>query len=310
MRPITRRAFLASSAAVAFAACTPGGSGSGSKQVVVAPQLAAEGNEPPVPTPASTLIPAPSPTPLPRGSEERVLLAGTPSETRLSIRHSGARGPATMVLGGVHGNEPGGWLAADEVASWEPTAGSLIVLPRANIQALNAFVRTFDEIADLNRMYPGDPDSVFLMERLAFEILQTCREFGVELLLDMHESWAFYAEHPPNSGTGALGQTITAGPGPQQDSFGQRIASIANPQVAQREQFIVREGTQFGRPTATAPSGQPQSLRGRSSLSAGGHVPGLTPILVEMGQTDQPLDRRVELHLITARAVLQLQGQI
>jgi len=28
-----------------------------------------------------------------------------------------------MVLGGVHGNEPGGWLAADEVATWQPAAG-------------------------------------------------------------------------------------------------------------------------------------------------------------------------------------------
>lgn len=226
------------------------------------------------------------------------------------IRHSGLRGPAMMILGGVHGNEPGGWLAADEVATWEPAAGSLIVLPRANAQAIGSFVRTFDEIADLNRAYPGNPESAFLMERMAYEILQTCREFKVELLLDMHESWAFYAEYPPNSGTGALGQTITAGPGPQQADLAQRMAAIANPQASKREQFIVREGSQFGRPTATPAPGQPTSQRGRSSLSAGGHVAGLTPILVEMGQTDQPLARRIELHLVTARAALELQGQL
>jgi hypothetical protein len=215
-----------------------------------------------------------------------------------------------MVLGGVHGNEPGGWLAADEVATWLPTAGSLIVLPRANVRALNSFVRTFDDIADLNRAYPGNPESTFLMERMAFEILQLCREFQVELLLDMHESWAFYAEYPPNSGTGALGQTITAGPGPRSADFAQRMAAIANPQVTTREQFIVREGNQFGRQTSTPAPGQTPSPRGRSSLSAGGHVSGLTPVLVEMGQTDQPLDRRIALHLITARAALQLQGQL
>ncbi len=224
------------------------------------------------------------------------------------IRHSGKPGPAVMVLGGVHGNEPGGWLAGDEVATWEPTTGSLIVVPRSNVQAISSFVRTFDEIGDLNRLYPGRADSPLLMEQMANAFLDTCREFRVQVLLDMHESWAFYAEYPPNSGTGALGQTITAGPGPRQADFAQKMAEIANAQASAREQFIVRDGTRLGRPTATPGAGQPN--RGTSSLSAGGHVTGLTPILVEMGQENQALERRIELHLITARAVLQLEGLI
>lgn len=245
---------------------------------------------------------------MPKGASERVLLEGTPSETHMVIRHSGVRGPAVMILGGVHGNEPGGWLAADEVATWEPEAGSLIVVPRSNVQAIASFVRTFDEIGDLNRLYPGRADSPFLMERLAFAFLETCREFKVEVLLDMHESWAFYAEYPPNSGTGALGQTITAGPGPKQADFAQRMAAIANLQASQREQFIVRDGTRLGAPTSTPAAGQ--ANRGRSSLAAGAAVSGLTPILVEMGQEDQSLERRIALHLVTARAVLELEGLV
>lgn len=211
-----------------------------------------------------------------------------------------------MVLGGVHGNEPGGWLAADEIATWEPAAGSLLVVPRANVQAIASFVRTFEEIGDLNRLYPGKADSGFLMEQMAFSICEIAREFHVELLLDMHESWAFYAEYPPNSGTGALGQTITSGPGPKQADFAQKMAEIANPQATNREQFIVRDGTRFGATTATPQPGQ--TSRGRSSLAAGAVVPGMTPILVEMGQEEQPLNRRIELHLITARAVMALEG--
>ncbi|MEJ5222783.1 MAG: hypothetical protein WHT63_12340, partial [Tepidiforma sp.] len=65
-------------------------------------------------------------------------------------------------------------------------------------------------------------------------------------------------------------------------------------------------GTRFGRPATPVPAGQPN--RGRSSLAAGGHVPGLTPILVEMGQLDQPLERRVELHRLAARSALELLG--
>jgi hypothetical protein len=309
---MTRRAFLASSAAVALASCTPGSGGnSGGSGKVVAPQIAADGTEPPTSTPTATATPSPTPTPIAKGIEERTLLAGTASATKMIIRHSGVRGPAMMILGGVHGNEPGGWLAGDEVANWEPAAGSLIVVPRANVRALNSFVRTFDDIGDLNRLYPGNAESPFLMEQMAHQFLETCREFKVSLLLDMHESWAFYAEYPPNSGTGALGQTITAGPGPQQADFAQRMAALANPEATQREQFIVREGSRFGRPTGTpSPNETPTATRGRSSLSAGGHVAGLTPILVEMGQTDQPVERRIQLHLVTARSAMQLQEML
>lgn len=312
MRPISRRTFLASSAAAALVACTPGNSGgSGAKPAVIAPGIAADGTAPPEPTATATPSPTATPTPIPRGMEERILLPGTTSQTNMIIRHSGVGGPAMMILGGVHGNEPGGWLAGDEVANWEPKAGSLIVVPRANVRALNSFVRTFDEIGDLNRLYPGNPDSALLMERMSFALMETCREFKVEILLDMHESWAFYAEYPPNSGTGALGQTITAGVGPKQNTIAQEIAALVNPGVTQREQFIVRDGTRFSRPDATpANPSTPTTQRGRSSLSAGSAVSGLTPILIEMGQTDQPLERRIQLHLMTARATLQLQEML
>jgi hypothetical protein len=74
--------------------------------------------------------------------------------------------------------------------------------------------------------------------------------------------------------------------------------------VTKREQLIVRDGTRFQRSDATRAADQQN--RGRSSLSAGGHVAGLTPLLVEMGQEHQAVERRIRLHLITARAALEL----
>lgn len=299
---------VAGMAGLAVAGCRGDGISSVPRQVEMR-----EADEPPAPgatatTAPSITPPSPTPAPTPRGTEIRKLLPGTPHETSLYIHHSGASGPAALVLGGVHGNEPGGWLAGDEVATWMPAAGTLLVVPRANVTALAAFVRTFEEIGDLNRLYPGDPDSPLMMERMAHAILEAAREFETRLLLDMHESWAFYAEYPPNSGTGALGQTITVGVGPLQPEFGQRLAGRVNPHLSAREQMIVRDGSRFARPTATPAPGQPN--RGRSSLAAGGHVAGLTPVLVEMGQTEQPLERRVELHLLTARAALELIGML
>src|SRR5687767_3809876 len=61
--------------------------------------------------------PAPTPTPAPpfviHGYEVRPLMAGTPHQNDLHIFGTGQPGPIILALGGVHGNEPGGWLAAD-----------------------------------------------------------------------------------------------------------------------------------------------------------------------------------------------------
>jgi predicted deacylase len=100
------------------------------------------------------------------------------------MEFSGKPGPVLMVLGGVHGNEPGGWLAAGEVSGWAPATGGLIVLPRANEIAAANFVRTTDELGDLNRLYPGSPGSALPMERLAAEIVAVAREFNVDVVLD------------------------------------------------------------------------------------------------------------------------------
>ncbi len=74
-----------------------------------------------------------------------------------------------------------------------------------------------------------------------------------------------------------------------------------------RDRLLVRDGATFRRMDNPA-TGGPTATRGRSSLALGGHVEGLTPVLVEMGQQDQPLERRVELHLAVARAALELVG--
>ncbi|MGD9932801.1 MAG: succinylglutamate desuccinylase/aspartoacylase family protein [Dehalococcoidia bacterium] len=300
---------LASGAAAIVAAGCGGGKGSrpaaaveGLATVVRTPQVAADG------TAVATAVPSPTPAPtaFAAGAEERALLVGTPWETTLSIRHSGSLGPAVLLLGGVHGNEPGGWLAAEELMAFQPRAGSLLVLPRANQLAMSDFVRTYDELGDLNRLYPGNAQSVLPMERLAAAIVAVSREFGVDVVLDLHESWAFYSTRT-QSGTAFLGQTITAGVGPRNPGFVSELVDRVNLRIGlERDYMVARDGSAFRRPETT-PTDQATS-RGRSSLSLGGHVQGLTPILVEMGQEDQPIERRVALHLLVAEEALTLLG--
>jgi hypothetical protein len=252
----------------------------------------------------ATAQPSPTPTPVPAGREERRLMAGTPWATPVHIANSGVSGPVLLVLGGVHGNEPGGWGAAEGIATWEPVRGRLLTIPHANVEAIALFARTTDELGDLNRLYPGSPESEFPMGRMAAEIVALAKQESVEVALDLHESWQFFVD-APNTGTASLGQTMTMGIGPRNPDFGRAALARANVLIAaERDLMIERDGSRFRRSDGSSINGDAPGNRGRSSLSLGGHVPGLTPILVEMGQQDQSLERRIQLHHIVTRAAM------
>jgi hypothetical protein len=209
-----------------------------------------------------------------------------------------------LVLGGVHGNEPGGWGAAEGVATWEPARGRLLTLPNANVQAMALFARTTDQLGDLNRLYPGKSDSQLPMERMAAEIVALAKEFQVEIVLDLHESWQFFVD-APNTGTASLGQTMTMGVGPRNPDFGRAALARVNASIAsERERMIERDGSRFRRSDGSSVNGDTPGQRGRSSLSLGGHVSGCTPILVEMGQQGQALERRIALHQLVVRSAM------
>ena len=77
----------------------------------------------------------------------------------VSIR--GGDGPVALVVGGVHGDEPEGQVAALRLArETEPDAvpGQLIVVPCASPDASRAYTRLWPSGANFNRSFPGAPD--------------------------------------------------------------------------------------------------------------------------------------------------------
>lgn len=275
------------------------------------------------PPPQTPVPPTATPEPpyvVAAGEQERLLLAGTPYETPLWVFGSGVPGTVLAVLGGVHGNEPGGWLAAEQLlATLRPASGAVIILPRANQLAIRDFVRTTEELGDLNRLYPGDSAGL-PMAQMARQIVEALREFRAGVLLDLHESWAFYRDRTATqAGTAYLGQTVTSST-PRGLELAQKAAAAVNQGIrAPHEELIVREwpprGGTAAAPTPGAPSGTAPGSAGpaasfgggRSSLGLPSHVPGLNPILVEMGQ-QQPLERRIALHVAMVNEVARLTG--
>ncbi len=73
----------------------------------------------------------------------------------------GGEGPTALVLGGVHGDEPEGQVAALNLARElqpEQVSGRVIVIPCLSPEASRAYTRLWPSGANLNRSFPGRPD--------------------------------------------------------------------------------------------------------------------------------------------------------
>ena len=98
--------------------------------------------------------------PGPAGGEiaSGILAAGTQWETPYHVIEGSQPGPTVFLAGGLHGNEPAGARAAEQIRHWPILRGRLVVLPRANQPGLRAGTRHLPELAkseaDLNRNFP------------------------------------------------------------------------------------------------------------------------------------------------------------
>jgi hypothetical protein len=148
----------------------------------------------------------------------RMLLQGTEYETPAFFFGSGDAQPAILILGGTHGDEPAGYETALRLVKRfheNPLqAGKIIIIPLANIRAVENFNRRIPvtenidrEKGNLNRCYPGNPEG-FPMEQLAYQIQQIAIENMIEVFIDLHEARRAHLETDPEGESRGLGQTI------------------------------------------------------------------------------------------------------
>ena len=126
-----------------------------------------------------------------------ILLPGTRFATPCYAMDSGNPGPTVMIVGGVHGNETAGALAAEGIRQWPILKGKLIVIPRANVPGLEANKRLIPglgtNLSNLNRNYPGagQPDNEARGE-LAQTIWKIANDEKPDWVLDLHEGFDFH----------------------------------------------------------------------------------------------------------------------
>ncbi len=96
-------------------------------------------------------------------------------------------GPTVMVQGGIQGDEPTGFLAAQLLTKSRVVKGNLIVVPRANIPSIHVHQRAVN--VDMNRRFDRDYNQ-FYEDRLARAVRFLLSQSSA--LIHLHEGTGFY----------------------------------------------------------------------------------------------------------------------
>lgn len=130
------------------------------------------------------------------------LMLGTVMETEIHSSDSGKPGPTAVIIGGIHGDETAGVLAAEAIAKLVPVCGRIIVVPMANRPACDSGVRTEYYMEDLNRSFPGASEKG-PAGYAAAALTEMIRAYEPSIVIDLHESRYKYGEEE-----GSLGQSL------------------------------------------------------------------------------------------------------
>ncbi|WP_255169058.1 succinylglutamate desuccinylase/aspartoacylase family protein [Natrononativus amylolyticus] len=114
---------------------------------------------------------------------------GTDYETEVFVVEAPESGPTSMVVGGLHGDEQSGVIAAENLLGWTPASGRLVVIPRANEPALEEGTRGGPSGRDQNRQFIVGSEPTTEIARAIWEVVET---YQPDTLLDLHSSWGIY----------------------------------------------------------------------------------------------------------------------
>ena len=166
-------------------------------------------------------------------------------ETPYYIIDSDVDGPIVAVTGGIHGNEPSGARAAEQIRHWPIERGKLIVVPRVNTAALELNQRRIPHAPkgqeDLNRNFPSarEDQPRGAIATALWELLALQRP---DWIFDLHEGYEFNISHQPKPGKDKsvgssiiFDQTQTVGP-----LVEQMLAAVNSTVTDQDRRFVLR----------------------------------------------------------------------
>jgi len=119
--------------------------------------------------------------------QHKVYFEGTDYELNVYKIYGRKDGNTMLIIGGIQGDEPGGFLSADLYSDLSLEKGNLIVIPRANFKSIILFARSVE--ADMNRRFHID-DVQIEMDKVVQVIKQLMSE--ADVFLNLHDGWGFH----------------------------------------------------------------------------------------------------------------------
>ncbi len=95
-------------------------------------------------------------------------------------------GNTMLIIGGIQGDEPGGYLATDLYSDIVLEKGNLIIVPRANLYSVIENNRGID--GDMNRYFDETPNTI--EGQVVKKLMQLIGES--DLFLNMHDGWGYH----------------------------------------------------------------------------------------------------------------------
>lgn len=116
-----------------------------------------------------------------------VYFKGTDYELNVYHIYGRRDGKTMFILGGIQGDEPGGFLSADLYSDLRLEQGNLIVIPRANFKSVILYDRGPD--GDMNRRFLDSPEALE-MDRVVSVVKELMAKSDV--FLNLHDGWGYH----------------------------------------------------------------------------------------------------------------------
>lgn len=175
------------------------------------------------------------------GRKHVVYFADTPDELNVYRVYGARDGKTLMIIGGIQGDEPGGFLSADLYADISLAQGNIIVVPRANFYSIILNKRGPD--GDMNRQF-GDPVTARRHKKIVAVLKKLMSES--DLLLNLHDGSGFFRLRweGPMANPKRYGQSLIADAAQYKTADGKlidlegmakRVLDRVNPQIENRK---------------------------------------------------------------------------
>lgn len=205
-------------------------------------------------------------------------------------------GPVVFLTGGLHGNEPAGSHAAEQIRQWPVRRGRLIVVPKVNTLGLAAQTRWFPPLnedmaqRDLNRNFPtaGRELPQSPVAEALWELVELQKP---DFVIDLHEGFDFHRSNSKSVGSSVI------------FSKTDKRMALARKMVAAVNAMVIDPQRQF-------------DLLSRSGAAQGSLVRACTDrlkidsFILETTYKDQPLSLRTRQHRRMVSTLLQDIGLI